>query len=452
MKKVDATSGPLLKLIIVYTIPLILSTIMQSMFNIADKAVLGNMAGSTAVASIGATATVINLVINGAVGLSTGSAIVLARYVGQKNAEKMRETIDTALISAVIFGTIVAVVGVIVAPSFLKATNCPADCYDGAVLYMRICLAGAPATLLYNYGSSILRTLGDTRRPLIYVAVSGLVNVALNVILCFVLTEKVAAVAIATIVSRIISAVLVLRRLTKQEDIVRISLKRLRFRFEAFWRILRFGVPTAISSLMVPLGNLQITTAINSFGVDAVAGNSAAISVFNIASAFTGGFGMATTTFMGQNIGAQQPNRVRQSFRLCLLLNIFISGSLGVLLYLSGELWLGLIVGMSETVAIEYGMQRLFYTTLFVFINAINSVLNHSLQAFGYPLFTSITNIAFNLGFRVLWMQFIYPLRPEFSTIMQCFTTSWTLNMIFYAIFVAIIYTRYVKRGICKRV
>jgi Na+-driven multidrug efflux pump len=123
-----------------------------------------------------------------------------------------------------------------------------------------------------------------------------------------------------------------------------------------------------------------------------------------------------------------------------------------VILYLGGELWLGLIVGMGETLAIEYGMQRLFYVCLFTFINAINNVLSHALQAFGYPLFTSITNIAFHLGFRVFWMQFIYPMRPEFSTVMQCFTASWTLNMIFYAIFVAVIYVRYVKYGKCKRI
>ena len=452
MKKVDATSGPLLKLILIYTIPLVLSTILQSMFNMADKAVLGNMAGPTAVASIGATATVLTLVINGAVGLSAGTSIVLARLIGEKDQNRIRETVDTAIITAGALGIVVAIVGILVAPSFLKATNCPEECFDGAVLYMRICIGGAPATLLYNYGSAILRSFGDTRRPLLYVAVSGVINVVLNVILCLILPEKVAAVAIATITSRIISAVLVLRRISHEKDIVSISLMRIRFRFEAFVRILRFGIPSAISSLMTPLGNLQITSAINSFGVDAVAGNSAAISVFSILSAFYTNFGVATTTFMGQNIGAENPDRVRASFRNCLLLSVIITGSIGVILYYTGELWLGLMVGFESTEAISYGMIRLSYVSQLVFIAAINSILSHALQAFGYPTLTSITNVVFHLGFRVIWMLFVYPLRPEYSTVMQCFIVSWALNLLFYIIFTSIVYIRYVKYGICKRV
>ena len=183
LKKVDATKGPLLKLIFIYTIPLILSTILQNLFEVADKAVLGNMAGSVAVAAIGATGTVTSLIISGAVGLSTGTSIILARYIGQKNDEKIRTTIDTSLIAGVSLGLIVAVAGFFVAPLFLTATKCPAECYDGALIYMRIYLAAAPASLLYNYGSAILRTLGDTQRPLVYISIAGVVNVVLNVIL-----------------------------------------------------------------------------------------------------------------------------------------------------------------------------------------------------------------------------------------------------------------------------
>jgi Na+-driven multidrug efflux pump len=179
MKKVDATQGSLVKLIFIYTIPLILSTILQSLFSIADKAVLGNMAGPSAVAAIGATGTVTELIINGAVGLSAGTAIVLARFVGQKDEKNIRETIDTSLITSVAFGLIVAVAGFILAPVFLTLTNCPEECYGGALIYMRIYLSAAPATLLYNYGSAILRTLGDTKRPLAYITVAGAVNVVL---------------------------------------------------------------------------------------------------------------------------------------------------------------------------------------------------------------------------------------------------------------------------------
>ena len=452
MKKVDATQGSLVKLIFIYTIPLILSTILQSLFSIADKAVLGNMAGSTAVASIGATVTVTELIINGAVGLSTGTAIVLARFVGQKDEKKIRTTIDTSIIASLAFGIAVAVAGLILSPVFLTATNCPEECYGGALIYMRIYLAAAPATLLYNYGSAILRTLGDTKRPLAYITVAGVVNVVLNIILCFILQEKVAAVAIATVASKLISAILVFRRICKLDDSARVRIRKMRFDLSSFFRILRFGIPSSISKLVMPLGNLQIVSAINSFGSDAVAGFSAATSVNSIAMAFSSGFGAATTTFIGQNIGAQNVSRVKKSFWYFLLINLSITGALGVIMYLTGEIWIGIVVGADSVAAINYGMYRMLWVTLFMFINAINQVLTNALQAFGYPMLTSITNIAFTLGFRVIWMQFVYPLKPEFSTVMLCFTVSWILNMLFYAIFTAFVYRRYVKKGICKKI
>lgn len=451
-KKVDATSGPLVKLIFIYTIPLILSTILQNCFNIADKAVLGNMAGSTAVASIGATGSATSLVINGALGLSTGTAIILARYVGQKDLEKIRSTINTSIISALVLGSIVAIAGFFLAPVFLTVTKCPIECYEGALIYVRIYLAGAPATLLYNYGSAILRTIGDTQRPLYYITVAGVVNVVLNVILCLILPQKVMAVAIATITSKIISSALVVWRLSHFGEAYDLDLRRMRFHFPTFKQIMRFGIPSSISNIVLPLGNLQIVTAINSFGVDAIAGNSAAVSVHSIAASFSGGFGSATATFLGQNIGAKNPERVRKSFWYLLGLNILITGSLGVVMYLTGRFWIGVILGASAGVAIDYGMRRMFFVTLFSFIAATNKVLSHALQAFGYPMFTSISNIAFTLGFRVLWMQTVFQHSPTYDIVMACFTVSWSLNLLLYAIFFAFVYRRYIKKGICKKI
>jgi len=386
------------------------------------------------------------------VGLSTGTAIVLARYAGQKSEDKIRKTIDTSIIISVSLGLLVGVVGMMLAPFFLKVTNCPKECYSGALTYMRIVVAATPVTLLYNYGSAILRTLGDSQRPLIYILIAGIVNVVLNIILCIILPQKVVAVAVATVTSKLISAILVLRRLCKLEDSARMDLKRMQFDFQTFTRIIRFGIPASVSQLVLPLGNLQIASAINSYGANALAGHSAAISVETISYAFSGGFASTAMTFMGQNIGAGSVKRVRETFRLCLLYCTLITGSIGVLTYLTGELWLGIIVGRSSTVAIEYGMLRFFYVALFMFINAISSILISAMKAFGYPVLTSITNIAINLGFRVFWMQFIYPIYPKFVTIMQCYTVAWILNLTFYILFTSIVYRRYVKKGICKNI
>ena len=452
MKRIDATQGSVTKQIFLYTIPLILSTILQNFFNVADKAVLGNMAGTTAVASIAATGTISLLIINGAAGLSTGTAIVLARFVGAGDAKNIRATVDTSLITAVVLGLIVAVAGFFLTPVFLTATGCPATCYEGAMLYMRITLAAAPATLLYNYGSAILRSFGDTQRPLIYVTVAGVVNVALNVILCLVLPQKVMAVAIATVASKVISTVLVVVRIFRTEEAAKTTLSELRFDFSAFVRILRFGIPASISSLVHPMGNLQITAAINSFGADAIAGHSAAVSVESFVQAFVTGFGNSAMTFIGQNIGAKKVDRVKKSLWLCMVYSTIIAGSLGVLTYLTGEFWIGIIVGRTAEVAISYGMLRLFYVIQFVFLYAISNVLVSALKAFGYPMLTSLTNIFFNLGFRVFWMSVVYPRNSQFSTIMFCFTVSWFLNLVFYAIFAMAVYIRYVKTGKCRKI
>ena len=451
-RKVDATAGPLTRLIFRYTIPLILSTILQNLFDVADKAVLGNMAGTTAVASIAATTTVSGLIINGAVGLAAGTSIMLARFVRQKRTDKIRKTIETSLLTALFVGLLVAVVGFLLAPFFLKATDCPKECYNGALLYMRIVLSAAPITLLYNYGSAILRTLGDSQRPLIYIAIAGVVNVFLNVILCLILPQKVIAVAVATVTSNVVSVVLILNRLRHLEDDASVDLRHLHFDPATFAGIIRFGVPASISQIVLPLGNLQIATAINSYGANAMAGHSAAISIEMISFAIGGGFANAAMTFIGQNIGAGNVDRVKKTFWLCLLYSTLITGSVGALTYLTGELWLGILVGHSSTAAIRYGMARLLYVAVFMFIYAVSIILTESMKAFGYPMLTSITNVAINLGFRVIWMQFIYPLCPRFTTIMQCYTVAWILNLTFYILFSSIIYTRYVKKGICKEI
>jgi len=319
------------------------------------------------------------------------------------------------------------------------------------LLYIRIYIAAAPATLLYNYGATVLRTLGDTRRPFTYIMIAGVTNMVLNIILCLILPEKVAAVAIATAASQSISAVLVVNRLCHFEDCARVRLSKLQFSLSAFGNLLCFGVPTAVHKLIFPLANLQIVSAINSFGVDAVAGNSAAASINTIAHAVTDSFGITTLTFMGQNIGAEQPDRTRRSLLYCLLFSVGIGGAIGLLLHFTGEFWLGLIIGFSSTSAIEYGMIRSFWVTQFMFICAVNAVLSHALQAYGYPFFSSINSIVFTLGFRIIWMQGIYPQNPTFPMIMSCFTVSWALIMVFNTVSVIILTHRY-KKGAYKKI
>lgn len=450
-KRLDATQGSVIKLIFTFAIPLVFTTLMQYAFNIADKAVLGQMADSAAVASVGVTGAISSLVINGFVGLSTGAGIILARYVGRKDEKKIKDLIETAIISSLAFGVLVAIIGIIFSPQLLRMINCPPECFDGALLYFRLYIASSPAILLYNCSSTIVRTMGDTKRPLYYITISGIINVSLNVILCFILPQKVAAVAIATVVSIIVKAVLITRRVFHFEDIVKLSLKNFKFKFDSFKLILKFGFPVVVTNLLLPIANLQITPAINSYGVSAAAGNTAAVDLFSVVTAFVTSFSAATSTFMGQNIGAQKRDRVKKFFWYTLLFAVTIGGSMGAIFYLAGEFLIGLIIGTSDALAIEYGMIRMFYVSLFTFIHAIFSVLGAAEHAYGYPFLGSASSIVCTLLFRVVWMKFIYPIDPSFDKIMLCFTVSWILTTIFKTVSVSIISARY-RKGLYRKI
>jgi putative MATE family efflux protein len=453
LKKVDATQGSMIKAIITFAVPLIIASIAQQLFHITDTAVLGHMAGSVDIAAIGATGSITGLIINGVVGLSSGTTIVLARFWGEKNEKKIRSAIDTALITSLGLGVVVAVLGNIMAPFFLTATDCPSECFDGALLYIRIFISAAPITLFYNYGAAVLRTLGDTQRPLIYILTGGVINVVLNVILCLILPAKVAAVAIATVASKLVSGLLVARRLCNlEEDFARVVIRKMRFERNAFINIFRFGTPMAIAHLIMPMANLQITTAVNAYGVAAIAGNTAASSICSVVYSFCNGFSSATATFMGQNIGAKKPDRVKKAFWNSLFMSALITGALGVIVFLTGKFWVGLIVGFDEAETIKYGIIRLAYTCLPVILHATCSPIGAGLEAFGHASLRSISDLFFGLIFRVVWMQLIYPRYQTFDMVMLCFPASWILWMIYFTVCFAIIYTRYIKKGICKKI
>ena len=253
VKRIDATSGAIIPQILRYSYPLILSTLVQSLFSAVDVAVLGNMADSTAVAAVGATGSVTSLIINAFVGFSSGTKILLARFIGARDQERIRHTTDTAVLLSVICGLIVAALGWVFSPAILRLTNCPESCFDGAVLYLRIYFTAAPAILLYNFCGSILTASGNTRSPLLYMLLGGGLNLVLNVILCLILPNKVLAVAIATVASQILGAVLTLTRLCSGKDAVRLRPLQMRWSNRVFGKILTQGLPIGLVNVLYPL-------------------------------------------------------------------------------------------------------------------------------------------------------------------------------------------------------
>lgn len=443
-KRIDATKGPIVRQLLIYSFPLILSTLVQSLFNAVDVAVLGNMASSEAVASVGATTSIVSLLVNLFVGLASGVKILLARFLGEQSVEKVRKTADTAVLLAVFSGLIVSILGWTFSPALLRLLSCPEDCFDGAVLYLRVYLLAAPAILLYNYCSAILTSAGNTRSPMVYMMLGGALNLVLNILLCLILPNKVLAVALATAASQVLGAFLTLRRLSSGKDAIPVHLKKLRWSGTFFKKILFNGLPLGLSAILYPLGSLQVQSSLNSYGVSAIAGNSASITLENLTTAFHGNIGSASGVFIGQNLGAQQHRRVKLSFLHSLWLSSLVATIVGNTLFITGRFWVGLIVP-GDTLAADFALIRMQYILAFQFVSACNNVIAHFLQHFGYSFLSSLNSIVCVLGFRVVWMTWIYPLNPTFHMLMACFLVSWLLMLATNTVMFTVVYLRYRK-------
>ena len=358
IKNVNVLGGKLFPSILQFTIPLLFVSLIQSLFNAVDIMVLGQMANTDAVAAVGATTSIVHLLTTVSIGISIGAKIVLARLIGEGVREKTEQTVYTTIITAFLLGGITLLVGLIFSPAFLRITNCPAEIFDGALLYMRLYFAAAPAIMIYNFGSNLLQVSGDSQRPLYYMIASGLLNVILNFILCLVMTEKVAAVAIATAVSQLLGAVLVFRRVLVMEGDCRLKLRASNWNWRAFYKIIANGLPIGLSNSLYSLANLQIQSALNSFGSAAIAGNAATVNVEGIIGAIAAGpWGSTVGVFVGQNVGAQKYERVPRIMTTCFCFTLCTASLMSAAVYLFPELVFGLFTDESAVMAIAMEFQ-----------------------------------------------------------------------------------------------
>ena len=450
IKNVDVLGGKLFPSILQFTIPLLFVALIQSLFNAVDIMVLGQMGTTDAVAAVGATTSIVHLLTTVSIGISIGAKIVLARLIGEGVREKTEQTVYTTIITAFLLGGLTLAIGVIFSPLFLRITNCPPEIFDDALLYMRLYFAAAPAIMIYNFGSNLLQVSGDSQRPLYYMIASGLLNVILNFILCLVMTEKVAAVAIATAVSQLLGAVLVFRRVLVMEGDCRLKLRASNWNWRAFYKIIANGLPIGLSNSLYSLANLQIQSALNSFGSAAIAGNAATVNIEGIAGSIAAGpWGSTVGVFVGQNVGADNKKRVKHSILLCTALAMGLAVVIGMGTTLFSAPLLSLFVDSEE--AVRYGQIRVMYILLPYAIAALNTVLANVIQAFGYSIFCTVNSIFSVFVFRMIWMNNIYPLYPSFHVLMQCFLVSWTLIAIVYIIlFFSLYYGRFKKNRIKK--
>ncbi len=423
-KGMDLTEGPVFKNLLVYAIPFIFTNILQLFFHAADVAVVGVFVGDDAVAAVGANGSLTTLFVNLFVALSTGANIVLSKYVGAKNVNMARKTVGTALSLSLISGFILLAIGVPCAGLFLTIMDCDLEIFEAARTYLRIYFLGAPVMMVYNFSASILRATGDTKRPLIFLTIGGVANVVLNVFFVVVCNLSVAGVAIATVISNFISAFLCVLVLVRgKDDYAKLQFKYFRIYKEQLKSILRIGIPTAIQSLAFSLSNVLIQSTVNGFGKVGTSANTAAAQIDGIIYTVGNAVSNSCMSFVGQNVGARKPERIKKGIKSAILLALMLQFSLAVIFLILAPILLGIFLENPD--AIEMATTRLAIIGLPYFLCGFMEIFSYSIRAMGKPVSSMIVGILGSVVFRVIWMEVTFAIWPLFSTIFISYMASW---------------------------
>ncbi len=422
---VDLCSGPLLPKIILFSLPIMGSLLLQLAFNAADLVVVGRYASEKALAAVGATNTFTGLITNVFFGLSSGASVLLANYYGAKDQVNMKETTHTATLMSVIGGVILMFVGLAVSRPVLTAMNTPGDIIEKSIIYIRICFLGLPFTIVYNFGSAILRAAGDTRRPLFFLSLAGVINILLNLFFVIALHMDVEGVAIATVISQGVSAALVWHAIAITDEIGGLYVKDLHINPAIFRKILAFGIPSALQSASFCIANIIIQSSINSFGALALAGNTAALTIEYFVSTGSAGFYESSISFTGQNLGGKKYARIKKAFLCNMLLAQLCTVVLCFFFLYFGRELLGIFNGNKEV--IDWGMERMKVMFTFYFTGAAMNVTSGTLRGGGHPVSSFICVFFGACVFRIFWIFCIFPLHHTYPMLLTCFPISWTI-------------------------
>lgn len=442
---IDILNGSMWDKILRYALPVAATGILGQLFNASDIAIVGNFAqGDTvaAVAAVGANGPVIGLLLNIFIGIALGANVVIANAIGRGDKETVSRAVHTSIVAAVLGGIIVGLLGQLVAEPVLSMLQVPEDVFPLALKYMRIYLLGLPVIFLYNFEAAIFRSAGDTKTPLIALALSGVLNVILNLFFVIVLNKTVDGVAIATVLANVVSSVVLLRRLLRSELFIHVEFKNLRIDWKILWRILKIGVPAGIQGAVFSLSNIVVQSAINSLGKVTMAASSAAFNVEIMAYYILNSFGQACTTFVGQNYGAGQIDRCRKALKLCLIESVTATACAVCIALLSGKYLIALFNNDPEV--IRLGMVRLKFIFMSYIFSTIYDCMSGYMRGFGISLAPALLTIFGVCGTRIIWIYTVFPASQTFETIMQVYPISLAINMVL--IFCALIITRPSKR------
>lgn len=420
---------PLFKSIWLYAIPVILSGVLQLLFNAADLVVVGQYCGSVSVAAVGATGALINLIVNLFIGLSVGVGVTVATALGAGNRERVSQAVHTAMPVALIGGVALTGIGIALTYPMLRWMATPADVIDLSAIYMKIYFLGMPASLVYNYGSAILRADGDTKRPLYYLTIAGVLNVIMNIFFVVSFRMDVAGVALATVLSQMVSAALVVRALTRNHGACHLELRRMHIYKEPLLRICRIGFPAGMQSAMFSISNVIIQSSVNSFGSVVVAGNSAGANIEGFTFISMNAFNQTGMNFISQNYGAGKTERLRRTRWYCLMDVVLVGLIMGIGSFLFARKLLGIYITDSPA-AIEYGVIRMRWICLPYALNGLHDVMTGILRGYGYSLAPMLVTVFCICVLRVVYIYTLFRI-PRFHTLDMLYATypiSWIIT------------------------
>lgn len=438
--EMDMCSGSLLPKILLYSLPLMLSGILQLLFNAADVVVVGRFAGNNALAAVGSTSSLINLLVNVFMGLSVGTNVMVARFYGAGQKKELEEMVHTAILTSIVSGVILIFVGLALSRPALLMMDTPENVIDQSVLYIRIYFVGMPAMMLYNFGSAVLRAVGDTRRPLYFLMIAGVINVVLNLIFVIFLSMGVAGVALATIISQAVSAILVLLCLMRTESDYRVELKKLRIVKDKMLKMIQIGLPAGMQGALFSVSNVLIQSSVNSFGSIAMAGNTAAQNLEGFVYMAMNALHQTSISFTGQNYGAKLYKRMGKILLICQGCVIVVGVLMGTGVYLAGGTLLKLYSPDPEV--IQYGMLRLSYICITYALCGMMDVMVGSLRGMGYSIMPMLVSLTGACLFRIVWIMTIFKAHHSLEILYVSYPISWGLTFAAHLLCFLVVYGR----------
>jgi len=450
-KKKTLTDGPLVPKIIMFILPLMLSGILQLLYNMADSIIVGRWEGSGALAAVSSVGALINLILNVFMGLAVGASVAVAHDYGAKDYKGVERIVHTSMLLSIIGGVAVGAVGMIFARTFLTWMDSPADVLPLSTIYLRIYFAGTPANMAYNFGASVMRSVGDTKRPLYFLTIAGLVNVLLNLILVAGFGMGVAGVAIATIVSQYLSAIFVVVHMMRTDECIRLDLRKLRFHADKLMKILKVGLPAGFQGAVFSVSNVLIQSSINSFGSLVVAANGAAGGLEGFTYTAMNSVYHAALTFVGQNVGARRYDRINRVIITCLITVAVIGIAMSTFTFVFSEPLLKLYLP-DDPDAIPYGQTRLTYVILPYFICGMMEVMVGGQRGMGMSILPMVNSLLGSCALRIVWIFTVFAANPTLPILYLSYPISWTITTIAHSTFYAIRLHKLKKQDMMDRI